>query len=120
MKRVTLTVLCSLFLVLMFISNSFAQMGSMMGEQKGKMHMGMMGSSDPKAKLVCAEQWLKKAIELHELHMKDPKTTTDASQMELMEQIKKAYGCITENSSEPESAPEKGSAREKKKDAHNH
>jgi len=26
---------------------------------------------------------------------KDPTTTTDASHMELMDQIKKAYGCIT-------------------------
>lgn len=56
---------------------------------------GMMGMQDSQAKLKCAEEWLKKAIELHELHMRDPKSTTDASQMELMEQIKKAYGCVT-------------------------
>lgn len=59
------------------------------------MHMDMTGMDDPQSKLTCAGQWLKKAIDLHELHMKDPKTTTDASQMELMDQIKKAYGCIT-------------------------
>jgi hypothetical protein len=29
------------------------------------------------------------------LHMRDTTTTTDASQMELMDQIKQAYGCIT-------------------------
>ena len=59
------------------------------------MRMGMMmGMDDSQARLKCAEEWLKKAIDLHELHMKDPKTTTDASQMELMDQIKKAYGCI--------------------------
>ena len=59
------------------------------------MHMDMTGMDDSQSKLKCAEQWLKKAIDLHELHMKDPTTTTDASQMELMDQIKKAYGCIT-------------------------
>jgi len=59
------------------------------------MHMDMTGMDDSQSKLNCAEQWLKKAIDLHELHMKDPTTTTDASQMELMDQIKKAYGCIT-------------------------
>jgi hypothetical protein len=57
--------------------------------------MDMTGMDDSQSKLKCAEQWLKKAIDLHELHMKDPTTTTDASQMELMDQIKKAYGCIT-------------------------
>ena len=59
------------------------------------MPMDMTGMDDSQAKLKCAEQWLKKAIDLHELHMKDSTTTTDASQMELMGQIKKAYGCIT-------------------------
>jgi len=59
------------------------------------MPMDMTGMDDSQSKLKCAEQWLKKAIDLHELHMKDPTTTTDASQMELMDQIKKAYGCIT-------------------------
>jgi len=58
------------------------------------MHMDMAGMDDSQSKLTCAEQWLKKAIDLHELHRKDPTTTTDASQMELMDQIKKAYGCI--------------------------
>ena len=87
--------LCSLFLVMLFVSNSFAMMGGMMGEQKGKMPMGMMtGDSDAQAKLSCAEQWLKKAIDLHELHIKDPRTATEASQMEMMDQMKKAYGCI--------------------------
>lgn len=87
--------LCSLFLGMLFVSSSFAQMGSMMGEQKGKMSMGMMtGAGDAQAKLACAEQWLKKAIDLHELHIKDPRTATEASQMEMMDQMKKSYGCI--------------------------
>ena len=89
----------------------------MMGEQKGK--MGMMESSDPHPGLICAEQWLKKAIDLHGLHIKDPKTATEASQMEMMDQMKKAYGCIAEKSSESESAPQKDPAGEKK-DAHKH
>jgi hypothetical protein len=59
------------------------------------MSMDMKGMDDSQSKLKCAEQWLKKAIDLHELHMKDPTTTTDASQMELMDQIKKAYDCVT-------------------------
>ncbi|MBI5205075.1 MAG: hypothetical protein HZA11_09175 [Nitrospirae bacterium] len=72
---------------------------SMMKEKMQKMmsmHMGMMmGMGDSPARLKCAEGWLKKAIDLHELHMMDPKTTTESSQMELMDQIKKAYECVT-------------------------
>jgi len=77
------------------------QMMKAMAQMKEKMQkmmsmpMDMTGMDDSQSKLKCAEQWLKKAIDLHELHMKDPSTTTDASQMELMGQIKKAYGCIT-------------------------
>ena len=77
------------------------QMMKAMAQMKEKMQkmmsmpMDMTGMDDSQSKLKCAEQWLKKAIDLHELHMKDPSTTTDASQMELMDQIKKAYGCIT-------------------------
>jgi len=77
------------------------QMMKDMAQMKEKMQkmmsmpMDMTGMDDSQSKLKCAEQWLKKAIDLHELHMKDPSTTTDVSQMELMDQIKKAYGCIT-------------------------
>ena len=77
------------------------QMMKAMAQMKEKMQkmmsmpMDMTGMDDSQSKLKCAEQWLKKAIDLHELHMKDPSTTTDVSQMELMDQIKKAYGCIT-------------------------
>jgi len=62
------------------------------------MHMGAMmrqSVDDLQAKLKCAEQWLKKAIDLHEVHIKDPKTATEASQMEMMEQMENAYKCIT-------------------------
>jgi hypothetical protein len=77
------------------------QMMKDMAQMKEKMQnmmsmpMEMTGMDDSQSKLTCAEQWLKKAIDLHALHMKDPTTATDASQMELMDQIKKAYGCIT-------------------------
>ena len=57
--------------------------------------MGMMSGMNTQAKVKCAEEWIKKAIDLHEVHIKDPKTATEASQMEMMEQMKKAYECIT-------------------------
>ncbi|MFN3480935.1 MAG: hypothetical protein ACK415_11200 [Thermodesulfovibrionales bacterium] len=67
------------------------------------------------------EEWLKKAIDLHDVHIKDPKTATEASQMEMMEQMKKAYECITGTGPEMGKTqgdePAKG---EKKKDAHGH
>lgn len=91
------------------------------------MRMGMMGMDDSQARLKCAEGWLKKAIDLHELHMKDPKTTTEASQMELMNQIKKAYECITGKGSETSVAPlketeskEPKKAEPSKADPHKH
>ena len=91
------------------------------------MRMGMMVMDDSQSKLKCAEQWLKKAIDLHELHMKDPKTTTEASQMELMNQIKKAYGCINGTGSEMTGTPSKeleskepGKTTSPKADPHKH
>jgi hypothetical protein len=61
------------------------------------MRKGMMGepSDVSQCRLTCSEQWLKKAIDLHEIHIKDSKTATEASQMEMMDQMKKAYECIT-------------------------
>lgn len=43
----------------------------------------------------CAIFWLKEAIELHEMHMKEPSTATDESQMELMHLMLKADVCLT-------------------------
>jgi hypothetical protein len=71
------------------------------------MHMDMTGMDDSQSKLKCAEQWLKKAIDLHELHMKDSTTTTDASQMELMDQIKEAHGCIAGTGPDMSGTPSK-------------
>jgi len=91
------------------------------------MHKGMMmGMGDPQAKLKCAEEWLKKSIDLHELHMRDPKTTTEASQIELMDQIKKAYECVIGKGSKmgmvPSKEPERKETKEKpsKGDIHGH
>jgi hypothetical protein len=52
-------------------------------------------ASVAQAKLECAKPWLEKAGKLHDLHLKDAKTTTEASQLELMDQIMKAYECVT-------------------------
>ncbi len=73
------------------------KMQKMMSRCKGMMVGGMMGepSDVSQCRLTCSEQWLKKAIDLHEIHIKDPKTATEASQMEMMDQMKKAYECIT-------------------------
>lgn len=77
--------------MMMEMDKMMDKMGKMMS-----MRMEMMGTMgmNVKAKLKCAEEWLKKAIDLHEVHIKDPKTATEASQMEMMEQMKKAYECI--------------------------
>lgn len=105
------------------------KMQKMMSMCKGMMMGGMMvqPSDDSQCRLTCAEQWLKKAIDLHEIHIKDPKTATEASQMEMMDQMKKAYECISgarcgmseTPSKEPESKEtEKG--KTSKGDAHGH
>lgn len=83
------------------------------------MRMGMMGMDDSLARLKCAEEWLKKAIDLYEVHIKDPKTATEASQMEMMDQMKKAYECITGISPEIGITPKKPEEGNKK-DGHRH
>jgi transketolase len=72
---------------------NIAQMKEKM-QKMMSMPMDMMRMDDSQSKLKCAEPWLKKAIDLHEIHLKDPNTATEASQMEMMDQMKKAYGCI--------------------------
>ncbi len=74
--------------------NDMAQMKEKM-QKMMSMPVDMAGVDDPQSKLNCAGQWLKKAIDLHEVHMQDPKTATESSRMEMMDQMKKAYGCIT-------------------------
>jgi hypothetical protein len=71
-----------------------AQMKAKM-QQMMSMQRDMTGMDDSQARRACAVQWLKKAMDLHAMHMADPATATAASQMELMGQIKKAYDCLT-------------------------
>ena len=89
MKKLTI-VLVFLFV---FSISAYAQMGGQQGQMGQGMMMGQPSDVSP-CRLTCAEQWLKKAIDLHEIHIKDPKTVTEASQMEMMDQMKKAYDCI--------------------------
>lgn len=93
---------------------------SIMKERMDKMMEGMRGQALPQ-RLRCAEEWLKKAIELHELHINDPKTATKSSQMEMMEQMKKAYECVRgsgKSSEEIEGNETEG--EEPKADPHSH
>src|SRR4030067_625313 len=106
MKRFILVVISCILVVTLTGRGSFAQTDSgMKGEQKGEMKQQgmkmdegmmkqMMEKCQPMMKKMMGDGMIKKAIDLHELHMKAPTTTTDASQMELMDQIKKAHGCI--------------------------
>lgn len=105
------------------------KMQNMMSMCKGMMGGGMMGqpSGNAQCRMNCAEQWLKKAIDVHDMHLKDPKTATEASQMEMMEQMKKAYDCITGAGSEMCGAPlkeqeiiETEKKAPSKKDPHGH
>ena len=57
--------------------------------------MGMdKNASAAQAKLDCAQFWLEQAIELHEMHLKDPSAATNQSQLEMMDQMMRAYECI--------------------------
>jgi hypothetical protein len=90
-------------------------------ERMMSMRMGMMmGMNGSQAKLKCAEEWLKKAIDLHEVHIKDPKTATEASQMEMMDQMKKAYECIIGTGAMPPKEPEKKEPKKEKPKADPH
>jgi hypothetical protein len=51
-------------------------------------------ASAAQAKLDCAQFWLEQAIELHEIHLKDPSTATNQSQLKMMDQMIQAYECI--------------------------
>jgi hypothetical protein len=83
------------------------------------MPMDMPGMDDSQSKLKCAESWLKKAIDLHEVHLKDPKAATEASQMEMMDQMKKAYGCIAGMGADMSGTPSK-KVEPSKTDPHKH
>lgn len=98
------------------------------GQMKEKMQkmmsmcMGTMTMDDSQKKLKCAEEWLKKAISLHEVHIKDPMTATEASRMEMMDQMKKAYECVIGKEPEIKAMPSKEpeSKQLQKADPHKH
>lgn len=46
------------------------------------------------ARLGCTDHWLEQAIELHEMHLKNPSTATEESQMEMMEMMMQAHMCV--------------------------
>lgn len=72
-------------------------MHCMMGEHMANESCCMLmdqNISTVQARLKCADLWLEKAIELHELHMEDPSTATNESQMELMDYMMHAHECI--------------------------
>ena len=81
-----------LMIVLAFLLVFSISANAQMAEQKGSMGQGTMDNSQ--ARLKCDEQWLKKVIALYELHTKDLKATTKASQIGLLEQLLKTYECI--------------------------
>ncbi len=55
----------------------------------------LQNASDAQVRLDCARFWLEQAMELHDLHLRDPTTATEESQIELMDQITRAYECVT-------------------------
>lgn len=55
----------------------------------------VQNASSAQTRLDCARFWLNKAMVLHELHLRDATTTTDESQIELMDQITSAFECAT-------------------------
>lgn len=55
----------------------------------------VQNASSAQTRLDCARFWLDKAARLHELHLRDTTTTTNESQIELMDQITKALECVT-------------------------
>jgi hypothetical protein len=50
--------------------------------------------SDARTRLECAQFWLEKAMELQDMHIRDPSTATDDSQIELRDRITRAYECV--------------------------
>jgi len=59
------------------------------------MDQNTSNTSIAQMQLDCASFWLQKAIELHDMHIKDPSTATNESQMEMMGLMMKSYACLT-------------------------
>ena len=84
-------------------SSKEKMMGSMMMEEKScneDMTSSMMeerlankscyNASSSQANFDCTRPWLEKAIKLHAMHLKNPKSATNKSQMEMMDQMMQA------------------------------
>jgi len=73
-------------------------MHCMMGDHTMNGSCSMMemdnNASTAQARLDCAKLWLEQAIEMHEMHLKDPSTATNESQLEMMDQMMRAYQCL--------------------------
>ena len=52
-------------------------------------------ASSSQANLDCARLWLEKAIKLHAMHLENPKSVTNESQMEMMDQMKQAKNYLS-------------------------
>jgi hypothetical protein len=62
--------------------------GSMMKEKLA--NKSCYDESSSQANIDCAHLWLKKAIKIHEMHIMNPCTVTEDSNMEMMDQMKEA------------------------------
>jgi hypothetical protein len=62
--------------------------GSMMKEKLS--NKSRYNESSSQANLDCARLWLEKAIKLHAMHLENPKSATNESQMEMMDQMMQA------------------------------
>jgi hypothetical protein len=52
------------------------------------------GGKRPRDKqMQCADDWLDRSIALHRKHMDNPSTKTDASQKELLKEMRRSYNC---------------------------
>jgi hypothetical protein len=88
-------------------SSKEKMMGSMMEEKSCNeaMTSSMMkeklankscyNASSSQANLDCARLWLEKAIKLHAMHLENPKSVTNESQMEMMDQMKQAKNYLS-------------------------
>ena len=133
---------------------AYAQM-EMMGGQQSQMGQGQMGQSQQMPMMQCPmmqqmpgqgmmqggqqmpmmqmmgqgmmQDMMQMMMNMMDIHIKDPKTATEASQMEMMEQMKKAYECLkgapcgmTETPSKESESKETEKEKTIKGDEHGH
>lgn len=98
------------------LTNDISKLKEKISMMKSMCKNMMMKPDDTQDKIKCAIEWLKKSIDLHDIHIKDPKTATEDSQIEMMEQMKKAYECLTGTAI----APSKHEMKDEKSNSHKH